>query len=172
MKPRYSRSLFLACLLRAAAAVAQPISIEVPAEGWNLSFDPPPMQVIEPPFRPKGFAYVATAGRLNVSFFVDPPSCPGGEANDVRRECFMANLHRNPLVAPTSIRSADVPLGVLVIYGIQAPIEGGTVRQIHAHLLFTRSGKEADFHASIVQPGELDGRSLNRLMSSVKVFER
>ena len=172
MNYRYWLPLFFGCLLRTVAAVAQPISIEVPSESWSLSFDPPPLQVIAPPFQPRGFAYVATAGGLNVSFFVDPPSCPGGEVNDVRRECFMANLNRNPLVVPASIRSTDVPLGVLVIYGIQAPLEGRTVRQIHAHILFTKGGKEVDFHASIVQPDDLDGRSLNRLMSSVKVVER
>ena len=168
-------------VLRAAAALivalfmhgiahADFIAIPVDGESWSLGFDAPALKPLPLPFRPKGFAYFGNANRLNISFFVEQPSCAGGEEPSVRFTCFSATLAKNPFLVRESLRTSTMRNGVFVVYGVRAPFNAATVRQLHMHFLFYEGGKEIDFHASFVEPADADAAALWAIMQSVRIL--
>lgn len=164
--------LILAAVMADAIAQSGIISLPIPQENWSLTFEAPALKEMPLPFKPRGYAYLANAGRLNVSLYVEAPSCPGSDQNAGRLKCFLETRRRIPYFIPTSLRVSETSLGVLVVYGMRVETEGRSVTSLHSHVLFHRDGKEVDFHASIVQPDANDAQSLRLLVQSVTVVEK
>jgi len=159
-------------LLASASALAEPISLAIPEEAWLVQFDGPPLKEIKSQATSSGYAYAGNAGRVNVSLFVERPSCAEGESNEARYKCFTRQAQQSPLIDRSTIRGNEVPAGVLVMYMVRTEIDGRPVQAFNAHLLFTHAGKAGDFHASVVQPKADDVPSLVNLVQSVRFAAR
>ena len=122
--------------------------------------------------QPGRFVYAAAAGKLNVSLFVEPPSCEGEESNEAIYRCFLRKRRSSPLVAASSVRANALPAGVPVSYLVRAELDGQPAQALNVHLLFRRDGKAGDFHASAFQPDADDVQALFALVGSVSVTDR
>ena len=159
-------------MLAATSAFADSVVLPVPSESWSVQFQGPTLQDTKSQADASGYAYAGNAGKVNVSLFVEPPSCPGGESNGARYQCFTAQIARSPLVVPSTIAGNEIAAGVLVMYMVRTAFDGRSILAFNAHLLFTHAGKAGDFHASVVQPESDDVRSLIELVQSVRIADR
>jgi hypothetical protein len=161
--------LFLAALTISTLAQADSVLLPVPDENWVVRFDGPALAERRTQSGAPGYHYEGTAGKLMVSLFVEPPGCPGGDVNAVRYKCFLDKLLAIPMVISSSIRANEVAGGVQVMYMAAMQMDGARVLSFNMHLLFTRDGKEGDFHASVTPPREADVPFLADLMKSVRI---
>ena len=169
LQPSRMKSLLLFAALVASSAVAETVVLPIPNEAWSIQFDGPSLKEVKSQSGPAGYAYAGNAGRVNVSLFVEAPSCAGGDSNAARYKCFTSQITKSPLVVRSSIAGNENANGVLVMYLVRTEVNGRPIQAFNAHLLFTQAGKEGDFHASVVQPEGEDVPSLVALVQSVRV---
>jgi hypothetical protein len=159
--------LVLVGLAIAGSAIAEEHVISVPGEGWRIRFDAPKLTPGEG-FVPSVF--YGRADRLQVSFFVEPPGCPGGDSDENIYECFTESLRNNPHVDWDTERGNTRPSGgVMVMYISRGEVAGVTGTAFNINLLFPRNGKWADLHTSIASPTDEDVRLLFELVNSVAI---
>jgi hypothetical protein len=156
----------LFALLMGVRAHAEDQVISVPGEGWRIHFESPKLAPLGSTSRS---LFLGRADRLQVSFFVEPPRCVGGDSDENIYECFTKSLKTNPVVEWDTERGNTVPNGVLVMYMAKMEIDGRVGRSFNVHLLFARHGKWADLHSSIASPTADDVSRLMALIDSVKI---
>ena len=149
-----------------SSARAEDQVIPAPGEGWKVRISAPKLDPV-PSVVPSAFS--GQAGRLQISFFVEPPRCAGGDSNENIYKCFATSLQRNPLVVWDTERANTRPNGVQVMYISQANTEKGAGKSFNINLLFARRGKWADIHASIASPTQEDVKELFKIMDSIAV---
>jgi len=155
-------STFFLC----AGAYAEEQIISVPGEGWRIRFEAPKLT---PTPGLASSVFFGRADRFQLSFFVEPPRCPGGDSKEIIYSCFARTLRKNPYVLWDTERGNTVPNGVYVTYMIRIERDGGVGRSLNINLLFARNGKWADVHASIASPGKDDVEKLYAIMDSMKI---
>jgi len=159
--------LILLGLAISSSVLAEEQTISVPGEGWRIRFEAPKLT---PGKGAVPSVFYGRADRLQVSFFVEPPKCPGGDSDETMYECFTASLRKNPVVDWDTERGNTRPGGgVMVMYMTRLEIAGARGRAFNINLLFPRNGKWADLHTSIASPTEEDIRSLLELVNSVAI---
>lgn len=164
-------AIFLISFLLAGAAAAEPTELAVPSQKLVIRFDGPALTKVREDAGPARYSYAGTAGKINVSVFVEPPDCEGGSGNEARYKCFLQKLKTVPGLAPATIRGNEVPSGVQVAYLTQAEVDGRMVQMFHVNLLFLHAGKFGDLHVSVVQPERADIPALFGLVRSAQVSE-
>src|SRR5262249_26333668 len=135
-------------------------------EGWRIRFKAPkltPQEDTNPSI------YYGRADRFQLSFFVEPPRCPGGDSDEVIYNCFAETLRRNPIVDWDSERGNTNHNGVVVMYITRATIAGKTGSAFNINLLFAHRGKWADVHTSIAAPKKEDVPKLGAIIDSIAV---
>jgi hypothetical protein len=140
--------------------------IPAPGEGWRVRISAPKLDTV-PSVLPS--AYSGRAGRLEISFFVEPPRCAGGDSDENIYKCFATSLQRNPLVVWDTERANTRPNGIQVMYISQASSEKDAAKAFNINLLFARRGKWADIHVSIASPTQEDVKELFKIMDSITV---
>lgn len=163
MNLKLMAGLTLALLAQTCLAEEQVIS--VPGEGWRIRFDAPKLTPVDSPLKS---VYFGHADRLVLSFFVEPPKCPGGDSDENIYACYTATLQKNPAVDWDTERGNTVPNGVQVMYMSSIEAGGQKAKAFNINLLFARKGKWADLHVSIAGPTRDDVKALFALIQSVK----
>ena len=142
--------------------------IAVAGETWSVLFDGPKIQVGTGTVPS---AYFASADRLQVSLFVEPPKCAGGDSDENVYSCFSEALKKNPVVNWDTERGNKAANGIHVMYMTQIEANGKAGRAFNVNVLFVHGGKWVDFHASVASPGEADVARLFALADSVRVVD-
>ncbi len=104
----------LGAALLAASAMAETIVLPIPGEKWSVQFEGPALKERTSQAGPAGYQYAGNAGRVNVSLFVEPPSCTGGDSNAARYRCFATLIAKSPFVVASSISANEIPAGALI----------------------------------------------------------
>lgn len=128
------------------------IEIEIPDEGWSVSFVAPPLRESQERRQGDNYAFMAKAGRINLSVFVEPPQKKGGSHKDCA-DYYWHLAQRNPAITqdpPPTITEA--PDYVRVVY--QAVVDAGPLRvhQTNANYYFSFRDKWVDVHISVLEP--------------------
>lgn len=132
------------------------VKIEIPGQGWSLSFVAPPLLETQEKHQGENYAFLAKAGRFNLSVFVEPPQTNGGS----HKECFEYYWHaaqQNPAIVkdppPTIAEDAKY---VRVQY--QAAMDTGPLRvhQANVNYYFSFRDKWVDVRISVLEPAEED----------------
>jgi opacity protein-like surface antigen len=156
----------VAAMLVLSSARAEEQVIPVPGEGWTLRFNAP--QLAPPPVPGMG-VFTGRAERLQLSLFVTPPMCAGGNTNEAIYKCFSAAMMKSPLVLWDTERGNTTPNGVQVMYMARLDTNAGAGKSFNIHLLFARNGKWADVHASIAAPAKDDIAALAAIVNSITI---
>jgi hypothetical protein len=128
------------------------IEIEIPGEGWTLSFVAPPLKDHQEKRQGDNYAFLAKAGRFNLSVFVEPPQKNGGSHKDCA-DYYWHLVQKNPAITddppPEISENASY---VRVKY--QAVVDAGPLRvhQANANYYFSFRGKWVDVHISVLEP--------------------
>lgn len=156
MKPAKLALLAAAVLLVASGALADPVSIPIPKEGWAISFDAPPLLKKKDSHRDDGaYAFLANSGRFNVSFYVEPPS-GNGRTNREVYDFYWPQASRNPMIAQPTVKVSDTSKYVKVTYDIVTKFQGQTVHQHNANYYFAFHDRWVDVHISVIEPEASD----------------
>jgi hypothetical protein len=139
----------------------QAYTVTVPDWG-SLTFDAPALTKVEETANPKQFRHMATAGRFNVSVFVEPPGCDGGITHEAVSQCHGAKLARFPGLMADTLMGDCTPRFCRLVYATENTIAGTRYVLMHVNLLFAARGKWVDVHASIVNPTEDDVAAIQR----------
>ena len=158
-------SVFLAFL--PAVAGAAPTSVAIPGLGWQVSFDAPPAVERKESDHPDQYLYFASAGRFNMSIYVETPGCKRGATHADFRDCFWPKASRNPVIVKESIRQECGERYCKVSYDIEAPWDRRLVRQRNINFLFAYRGKWTDVHVSVLEPTEADVKMLEAFEASL-----
>ena len=156
----------LAAVLVVASARAEEQVIPVPGEGWRIRLNAPRLV---PAASPGTGVYAGRADRLQLTVFVEPPRCPGGNGDENIYNCFAQALKKSPLVMWETERGNTTPKGVQVMYLARLDTGAAAAKSFNIHLLFSRRGKWADVHGSIAAPGKDDIAALSALMDSITI---
>jgi hypothetical protein len=136
-------------------AIAVPVKVEIPKEGWSIAFDSPSLSKQEESKGDGEYAFRANSGRFNLSLFVEKP----GGAGQTHRDCYdfyWSQARRNPMIAQDSVKSSETPSYVRVQYDIVTQFQGQPIRQRHVHYYFVYGGKWVDVHISVIVPTKED----------------
>jgi hypothetical protein len=159
-------SITISALLLCFSAFAEEQVISVPGEGWRIRFEAPKLTAVP---SSAGSIFFGRSDRFQLSFFVEPPRCPGGDSDENIYNCFTKVLKQNPTVVWDTERGNTVPNGVQVMYIARLERDGKTGSSFNINILFARRGKWADVHGSIASPTEEDVAKLSSIMDSIKI---
>lgn len=134
------------------------IEIEIPGEGWSVSFVTPPLEETQEKRRGENYAFMGKVGRFNLSVFVEPPQKKGGSHKDCA-DYYWDLAQRNPAITedpPPTI--TEDPEYVRVVY--QAVVDAGPLRvhQTNVNYYFSFRDKWVDIHISVLEPGPEDAQ--------------
>jgi hypothetical protein len=154
-------------LLTATSALAEDQTISIPGENWTIRFDAPELTP------GKGIAqsvFYGRADRLQISVFVEPPRCAGGDSDENVYECFAAVLRKNPVADWDTERANTRPNGgVTVMYMTRGEVGGAKGNALNINLLLVHNGKWVDIHTSIASPSQDDVKMLFAIVSSAEI---
>lgn len=165
------RYVFLIALFILMPGKTAPLSLVVPGEKWALRFESPELTKIKEASDSNGYTYAGTADRMNLSLFVEKPSCSGGDAIQNIYKCFGEKIQRVPYIVNGSIAAYEAPDGLQVTYLMQVPSGDKSYRMFNLHFLFARNGKWGDLHISVVQPSKSDLEIVKSLVKSLTIVE-
>jgi hypothetical protein len=157
----HTKTLVRAAIVLAAVlaftgpAIAVPVKVAIPKEGWSITFDSPSLSKREESKGDGEYAFRANSGRFNLSLFVEKP----GGAGKTHRDCYefyWSQARRNPMIAQDSVQSSETPSYVRVQYDIVTQFQGQPIRQRHVHYYFVYRGKWVDVHISVIVPTKED----------------
>jgi hypothetical protein len=154
-------------LLRATSALAEDQIVSIPGEDWRIRFDAPQLTP------GKGIAqsiFYGRADRLQISVFVEPPRCPGGDSDENVYECFAAVLRKNPVADWDTERANTRPNGgVTVMYMTRGETGALKGSAFNINLLLVHNGKWVDMHTSIASPTQDDIKTLFAIVNSAEI---
>lgn len=136
-------------------AVAVPVKVAIPKEGWSIAFDSPLLSHQQESRGDGEYAFKANSGRFNLSLFVENPAGTG----TTHRDCYAfywSHAKGNPMIAKDSVVTSETPKYVRVQYDIVTQFQGQPIRQRHVHYYFVYRGKWVDVHISIIVPTKED----------------
>ena len=164
---RFVAILSIAGVLMATAALAEDQVISVPGEDWKIHFDAPRLT---PDKGTPTSVFYGRADRLQISVFVEPPRCPGGDSDENVYECFAAVLKKNPVADWDTERANTRPNGgVTVMYMTRGEIGGAKGVAFNINLLLVHKGKWVDMHTSIASPTQDDIKTLFAIVNSAEI---
>ncbi len=139
----------------AGSAIAVPVKVEIPKEGWSIAFDSPSLSRQQESKGDGEYAFKANSGRFNLSLFVEKPAGAGQTHRDCY-EFYWSQAGRNPMIARDSVVNSETPKYVRVRYDIVTEFQGQPIRQRHVHYFFAFRGKWVDVHISVIVPTRED----------------
>lgn len=148
-------AVVLAVVMASTVAVAAPVTVDIPKEGWSIAFDSPSLSKQQESRGDGEYAFRANSGRFNISLFVEKP----GGAGKAHRDCYefyWSQSSRNPMIARDSVATSETPKYVRVQYDIVTQFQGQPIRQRHVHYYFVYREKWVDVHISIIVPTQED----------------
>lgn len=128
-------------------AYAEEQIITVPGEGWKIRFDAPKLT---PTAGDVPSIFFGKADRFQLSFFVEPPRCLGGDSDENIYACWAEKLQQNPYVDWDTERANKTSNGVQVMYM-------STGRDAFNILFISRdtaNGQTSTHPSSLVEPVE------------------
>jgi hypothetical protein len=127
--------------------------LPVPKQGWQLTFDAPPLNKMRENDAPDQYSYAGGYGRFNMSFFVEPPRCPNGSTHEDVYKCFqgMRDLSKEPFKRQDET-AQNFPAFYRASYRIVQDVEGNRFEQLHINYYFIFQSKWMDLHVSMVKP--------------------
>ena len=140
-----------------AIAFAENVEVNIPGEGWRISFDAPALSQKQEARRGGDYAFKATSDRFNISLFVEQPQGKG----DTHRDCYRfywPQVSRNPMIAKDTAVTSDAAKYVRVQYDIVAELKGQPIRQRNVNYYIAYRGKWIDVHISIIEPTQEDAK--------------
>ena len=151
------RSITILALLLAfrGTALASAERVEIPDQGWSISFDSPPLSQKEESKQPGEYAFRANSERFNISLFVEKPHGSGNSSKSCY-DFYWPRASQNPMIAKDTIAMSETPKYVRVQYDIVTEFEGHPIRQRNVNYYFIFRGKWVDVHISIIAPSEQD----------------
>ena len=141
-------------IVTGACAVAQPISIPIPDQGWSIHLDAPALMQKQGQQDGPNYVYRANGGRFNLSIFVEPQAAAGG-----RKECYefyWPKASRNPYIDKASVKVSNTEKYYRVEYMIAVAANGKLARQSNVNYYFQSEGKWVDMHISFIEPTKED----------------
>ncbi len=167
MKNKVARFLLLLVGALPGMACAAPTTVAIPGQGWQVSFDAPPLAERKEADHPEQYMFFGTAGRFNVSIYVEPPGCNRGATHADFIDCFWPRASRNPVIVRESIRKTCTDAYCRIGYDIKAPWNGRLSRQANIHFLFAYQGRWTDVQVSVVEPTDDDLKLLELFETSL-----
>ena len=159
--------LLIAGVLIATSALAEDQIISIPGEDWKIRFDAPRLT---PDKGVPASAFYGRADRLQISVFVEPPKCPGGDSDENVYECFAAVLKKDPIADWDTERANTRPNGgVTVMYMTHVETGGAKGSAFNINLLLVYKGKWVDMHTSIASPTQGDVKALFAIVNSAEI---
>lgn len=153
-------------LLQDSSVSATTTTITVPGQG-TISFEVPPMNKISETNSAEQYKYAANSGRLNLSIFVEPPKCEGGQTHEAVAKCFTSKIDQTPGIVKSTVSTECVPTYCDVAYLVMLPVGGRTIRELNINVLFVFHGKWVDVHLSMINPTTQDLQSMNQFEKSI-----
>ena len=133
------------------SALTEKTAVNVPDQGWQISFDSPPLSNKQESKRGDDYAFKADSGRFNISLFVEQPRGTGNS----HRDCYgfyWAQASRNPKIARDTVVTSDVEKFFRVQYDLAVEFRGQPIRQRHVNYYIAFRDKWIDVHVSIIAP--------------------
>ena len=146
--------------------------LEVPGQGWGIRFDGPAFRKLKEKDEPARYSMFGNGERFNVSFYVEPPLCPGGDSTEQIRDCFKKSLERSPIALQDTVRASVLPRGgVMVTHMAEGEAGGRKLQAFNVNVLFAHKGKWGDLHGSYVSPQPEEMKALVALAQSLEVID-
>lgn len=134
------------------------IEIQIPGEDWSISFITPPLSESQEKRRGENYAFLAKAGRFNLSVFVEPPQKNGGSHKDCA-DYYWPLAQQNPAITedppPKISEGAEY---VRVQYEVVLDTGPLQVHQTNVNYYFSFRGKWVDVHISVLEPTAEDAQ--------------
>lgn len=160
-----------ATALLATICQADTVTLAIPGQGMNVSFDAPAVTKLKETSSPQQYQYVANADRLNISLFVGAPNCFGAITADANLKCMLPKLGQIPGFVKETVSVDKLPNGLQLSYLVYAPVGDQAIKVLNTHLLFAFNGKWGDFHASMVKPSPAEMAMLMGIGDTLKYVE-
>jgi hypothetical protein len=161
----------LLLLISSGAAQAEPTKIDIPGQGWSITFESPVLTKVKESNVPEQYMYFGNANRFNLSLYVETPRCEGGHSHEAFLKCFWQKASTNPLIKKDTVRTSCNDRYCKIVYDVEANIRGTQIRQRNVNLLFAYREKWTDVHASIVNPNEEDLNTIENVATSLSYGE-
>lgn len=143
---------------------AEKTAIQVPREGWEITFESPPLAKKQESRGDEGYTFRGTSGRFAISFFVESPQGDGTTHKD-SYNYYWHRASQNALIVKDSVVTSETPNYVRVQYIMVVEIVGRAYRQMHVNYYFAFRGKWVDVHISVPEAIQEDKEVL-------EVFDR
>jgi hypothetical protein len=160
--------IFAIGIALSATVKAEPVTLAIPGEGWNLSFDAPPIIWTECDKASSGVRYLGSSENgFNVSFFVEEPKS-ASRGNKTCADYYWSLGKKNPAIDQSTVEIEETKDFVKVSYRIRTKLEGRVIDMPNINLYFEYQGKWVDVHISKLPFEDSDQRILDAFVESLK----
>jgi hypothetical protein len=126
----------------------EPFVLTIPAAGWQIQLEAPPLEDFAGQTTGKNFAFQAAGnGGFNVSVFVEMPRSDR-QGHEACYEHYWPLAKRNPLIDQGSVKVSKSEKHVKVEYIIKPPGTANGRENRHVNYYFAHQGRWVDVHAS------------------------
>jgi hypothetical protein len=162
---------YLVCLVGLALCspvTAEPVTLTIPGEGWNIAFDAPPITSFRGSTSEKDFRYQgASEEGFNVTLFVEKKNTEA-HGHTACADYYWPLAKRNPMIDQSTVVIEKEKEFVKVSYRIRGEERGTKFDVPNINLYFEYKGKWIDVHISKFPFKDPEQKVLDGFVKSLK----
>ena len=128
-------------------AVAEPNIVTIPAQGWSLIVDTPPLTSSESSNKDGRFRYIGADSESGITFSIFTEDMEN-QSNIQCRDKYWKKSKDNPYIIKDSVRFFEATSMLGVSYRIEGSYMGRPYKTASSHGYFVKNGKCVDLHVS------------------------
>lgn len=160
----------LAIVLIATSVSAESQIVTIPAQGWHLVVEVPPLTSSESTTIGGRFSYTGADGKSGITFSIHTEDAKGGSHKECRDEYWKQSL-ANPYIVKGSAELFETPTLLGVTYRSEGEHKGKRFALVNSHGYFVKNGTCVDLHVSQIPYSPEGAETVERIVRTSKVLQ-
>ena len=148
-----------------------PMVVTIPADGWHLLIDVPPIMNLDSKYRRGRFQLTGSETVTGITFSVFTEKASDA-SNDRCRDENWSKTAGNPIIDQATVQKYSSDVFSAVTYNIDGEYRGEHVKASNGHFYFVKANKCVDVHVSKYPYVHGDEEVIRRTGKSIRVLER
>ena len=165
------KALLLAIFMTLSqAVVAEPNIITVPAQGWSLIVNTPPLTSSESTNKDGRFRYIGADTESGITFSIHTEDLESGSSVQCRDK-YWGKTKNNPYIIKESVELFEAAIMVGVTYRIEGKYKGQPYKTASSHGYFVKNGKCVDLHVSQIPYSDEGRKNVEDIVRSARIMQ-
>lgn len=152
------------------AVIAEPNIVTVPAQGWSLIIDTPPLTSSESTNKDGRFRYIGADTGSGITFSIHTENLEN-QSNTQCRDKYWTKTKDNPYIIKESVEFFETALILGVTYRVEGKYMGQPYKTASSHGYFVKNGKCVDLHVSKIPYSEEGTKNVENIVRTARIIQ-